>query len=239
MQMLMSRMRAAMQKYNMVNDGDVIGVGVSGGKDSLALLYALSEMRRFYPADYQVKALTIDPQFNNMPTDYSAIERLCEKINVPYIIKRTSLANVIFEQRGEKNPCSLCARMRRGMLHDMAKENGCNKIALGHHLDDAVVTFYMNLLRGGHIGSFSPVSYLSRKDLYMIRPMVFAYEKEVERAVRRVNLPVVKSVCPVDGITERQRIKDLIDDLAKDQGYDSLYEKTLGALQRAKIDGWG
>ena len=239
MQMLMSHMRAAMQRYRMIEQGDVVAVGVSGGKDSLALLYALSELRRFYPIPYTVKAITLDMQFNDTPADYSKIERLCEQLEVEYIIKRTRLASVIFDQRGEKNPCSLCAKMRRGMLHDAAKEAGCNKIALGHHLDDAVVTFYMNLLNGGKIGCFSPKSYLSRKDLTLIRPMVFAYERDVAKAARRLNLPVAKSKCPADGVTERQRVKELIDRLEKESGYSSLYQKTLGALQRAKIDGWG
>ena len=239
MQMLMSRIRAAVQKYDMIDDGDRIAVGVSGGKDSLALLYALSEMRRCYPKKYELVAITIDPQFNNTPCDYSQIERLCEKLGIEYAVKRTQLADVIFVQRKEKNPCSLCAKMRRGLLHDAAKEAGCNKVALGHHLDDAVVTFYLNLLQGGRIGCFSPVSYLSNKDLTMIRPMVFAYEKEVVRAANKVGLPVVKSSCPADGVTERQRVKELLDRLQKESGYDSLYQKTIGAMQRAAIDGWG
>ena len=239
MQMLMSRMRAAMQKYRMVEPGDRIAVGVSGGKDSLAMLCALSEMRRFYPIPYSVTAVTVDPQFGNRPGDWSEIEALCERLSVPYVIRRTELAHVIFEERKEKNPCSLCATMRRGMLHDAAKEAGCNKLALGHHLDDAVVTFYMNLLDGGHIGCFSPVSYLSRKDLTVIRPMIFAYEREVERAARKQNLPVIPSTCPADGVTERQRVKELLDRLQKESGYASLYSKTLGAMQRAALDGWG
>ncbi len=239
MQMLMSHMRAAMQRYRMIEPNDVIAVGVSGGKDSLALLVALCNMRRFYPIPFTVKAITLDMQFGGQPTDYSPIERLCDELGIEYIIKRTSLASVIFDERKEKNPCSLCAKMRRGMLHDTAKELGCNKLALGHHLDDAVVTFYMNLLDGGKIGCFAPVSYLSRKDLYLIRPMVFAYEKDVVKVANRLKLPVVKSCCPADGVTERQRVKELIDSLEKENGYSSLYQKTLGALQRAGIDGWG
>ncbi len=238
MQILMSRMRAAMQKYNMLSDADRVAVGVSGGKDSLALLYALCEMRRFYPVNYSVLAVTVDMQFGGKPTDYTQIEQLCQRLGVEYVIKRTELAEVIFEQRKEKNPCSLCAKMRRGMLHDAAKEAGCNKIALGHHLDDAVVTFYMNLLSGGKIGCFSPKSYLSRKDLTLIRPMVFAYEREVERVAKRIALPVIKSACPVDEQTERHRVKQLLDSLEKQNGYSSLYQKTIGALQRAGIDGW-
>jgi len=238
MQMLMSHIRAALQRYNMIEAGDKIAVGVSGGKDSLALLYALSEMRRFYPVPYELVAITLDMQFGGKPADFSKIEALCDKLGVEYIIRPTQLAKVIFEDRKEKNPCSLCAKMRRGMLHDAAKEAGCNKLALGHHLDDAVVTFYMNLLDGGKIGCFRPVSYLSRKDLTLIRPMVFAYERDVAKAARKLDLPVTKSLCSADGITERQRVKDLLNKLEKENGYSSLYQKTIGALQRGGIDGW-
>ena len=238
MQMLMSHIRAAMQRYNMIEAGDKIAVGVSGGKDSLALLYALSEMRRFYPVPYTVVAITLDMQFGGKPADWSGIQALCDKLGVEYIVRPTQLAKVIFEDRKEKNPCSLCAKMRRGILHDAAKEAGCNKLALGHHLDDAVVTFYMNLLDGGKIGCFRPVSYLSRKDLTLIRPMVFAYERDVAKAARKLDLPVVKSACTADGITERQKVKDLLNKLEKESGYSSLYQKTIGALQRGGIDGW-
>ncbi len=238
MQMLMSHIRAALQRYNMIEAGDKIAVGVSGGKDSLALLYALSEMRRFYPVPYELVAITLDMQFEGKPADFSKIQALCDQLGVEYIIRPTQLAKVIFEDRKEKNPCSLCAKMRRGMLHDAAKEAGCNKLALGHHLDDAVVTFYMNLLDGGKIGCFRPVSYLSRKDLTLIRPMVFAYERDVAKAARKLDLPVSKSFCKADGITERQRVKDLLNKLEKENGYSSLYQKTIGALQRGGIDGW-
>ncbi len=238
MQMLMSHIRAALQRYKMIEAGDKIAVGVSGGKDSLALLYALSEMRRFYPVPYELVAITLDMQFEGKPADFSKIQALCDQLDVEYIIRPTQLAKVIFEDRKEKNPCSLCAKMRRGMLHDAAKEAGCNKLALGHHLDDAVVTFYMNLLDGGKIGCFRPVSYLSRKDLTLIRPMVFAYERDVAKAARKLDLPVTKSLCKADGITERQRVKDLLNRLEKENGYSSLYKKTIGALQRGGIDGW-
>lgn len=236
MQMLMSRMRAAMQKYDMILPGDKIAVGVSGGKDSVALLYALSQMRRFYPAEFDVAAITLDPCFGGVPADYSAIEKLCGEIGVEYIIRRTQLWELIFEVRKEENPCSLCARMRRGILHDEAKKAGCNKIALGHHLDDAVETFYMNLLKGGNIGCFSPVTYLSRRDITLIRPMIYADESEVAGAAKHEGLPVVKSKCPVDGATERQRTKELVKVLEKEYG--AIREKTVGALERAGVDGW-
>ena len=236
MQMLMSRMRAAMQKYDMILPGDKIAVGVSGGKDSVALLYALSQMRRFYPAEFDVAAITLDPCFGGVPADYSAIEKLCGEMGVEYIIRRTQLWELIFEVRKEENPCSLCARMRRGILHDEAKKAGCNKIALGHHLDDAVETFYMNLLKGGNIGCFSPVTYLSRRDITLIRPMIYADESEVAGAAKHEGLPVVKSKCPVDGATERQRTKELVKVLEKE--YRAIREKTVGALERAGVDGW-
>ena len=236
MQMLMSRMRAAMERYDMIAPGDRVAVGVSGGKDSLALLKGLAELRRFYPAPFEVVALTADPGFFGKEADYSAVQALCDELGVEYIIRRTELYHVIFETRKESNPCSLCARMRRGILHDMTKAAGCEKLALGHHMDDAAETFMMNLLSGGTIGSFRPVTYLSRKDLTVIRPMIFATEKEVASAARRENLPVVKSPCPMDKTSERQKVKELIAALEKD--YPNLQGKITGAMQRGNISGW-
>lgn len=235
MQRLMSLMRSAMEKYHMIEEGDRIAVCVSGGKDSVALLYALSQMRRFYPIPFSIEALTLEMGFPDSP-DFSPIAALCEKLEVPYTLKPTKIGQIVFDVRQEENPCSLCARMRRGALHDAAKALGCNKIALGHHLDDAAETFYMNLLLGGRIGCFSPVSYLSNKQLYMIRPMALAFERDVSRAAARLSLPVVKNSCPADGNTKRQEIKQLVRTLEKD--YDRLRIKTIGALQRAGIDGW-
>lgn len=236
MQNLMSRMRAAMEKYNMIEEGDVVAVGVSGGKDSLALLYALAEMRRFYPVKYEVTAITADMTFFGEKTDFSEITALCESLNVRHIIRETELYHIIFETRKEKNPCSLCARMRRGILHDMTKETGCTKLALGHHMDDAAETFMMNLLSGGRIESFRPVTYLSRKDLTMIRPMILATEKEVLSAARKMNLPTVESPCPMDKTSNRNEMKELLSELEKK--YPSLKEKIIGGLQKADLNGW-
>lgn len=236
MQKIMSLMRSAAERYNMIRDGDKIAVGVSGGKDSVALLCCLSEMRRFYPQKYELVAVTLDPCFGGKACDYSALQELCRRLNVPYYIRRTQLGKIIFEDRRESNPCSLCARMRRGMLHDFAKAQGCNKIALGHHEDDAAETFLMNLLHGGKIGSFSPVSYLSRKDLTMIRPMVFVKEASIDAAVKRLGLPIVKSACPADGFTQREQTKRLLKEL--DREYGQLNRKIIGALQRGGIDRW-
>lgn len=236
MQKLMSKMRSCMEKYNMVEPGDRIAVAVSGGKDSVALLYALCEMRRFYPVPYSLCAITIDPCFNGLPGDYEPIAALCRQLDVPYVIKATELWRIIFEVRKESNPCSLCARMRRGALHDTAIANGCNKVALGHHMDDAVETFFMNLLQTGQLGSFPPVHYMSRKNIYLIRPMVFAEESQIIGAVRRCGLPVVKSECPADGCTNRESTKQLIKTLGK--AYPNLKEKVIGAMQRSGFNGW-
>lgn len=236
MQKLMSRMRAAMEKYNMIEDGDRIAVGLSGGKDSVALLVALAEMRRFYPKKYELVAITADMRFDNSDTDYSALEKLCEQLNVPYVVKRTQLADIVFNIRKESNPCSLCAKMRRGILHDIAIENSCNKIALGHHMDDAVETFFMNLLKGGNIECFCPVTYLSRKNLYMIRPMILATEAVVAGAVKQNNLQVVKSKCPMDHTSEREKTKELVKNLNRE--YPQLREKVIGALQRKGLSNW-
>lgn len=236
MKKLLSLTRAAVDKYNMIEAGDKIAVGVSGGKDSLALLYALAKLRDFYPKPFSLVAITLDYQFNGIAEDYTAIEALCKKLQVEYIVRRTNLWEVIFKTRKEKNPCSLCAKMRRGLLHDTAVANGCNKVALGHHLDDAAETFLMNLLNGGKIGCFSPVSYLSNKKLYLIRPLIFAYEKDVAAAARRANLPVVKSRCPMDKVSNRQNMKELLKALEKDNP--AVRKKIIGALERSHIDNW-
>ncbi len=236
MQKLLGYMRSAVQDYNMIEEGDCIAVGLSGGKDSTALLVGLAKLRDFYPKHFNIIAITLDMRFHDKDTDYSALEALCKELNVPYVIKRTHLAEVIFDLRRESNPCSLCARMRRGALHDTAKENGCNKIALGHHLDDVAETFIMNLFNGGTVDCFCPVTYLSRKDITVIRPLIYARESDCARVVRRQELPVVKSECPEDGATERQDVKEFLTSLEKKYG--DVRSKILGAMQRKHINGY-
>lgn len=236
MQKILGPMRAAVEKYHMIGEGDRIAVGVSGGKDSLVLLCALAALREFYPSRFEVAALTADPQFHGEPADYSQIQELCRQLGVPYHVRRTQLGRIIFEDRKEANPCSLCARMRRGILHNMSKEAGCNKLALGHHYDDAVETFFMNLFNSGSLDCFSPKSYLSRKELWLIRPLVFCGERQVAAAASRCHLPVVKSSCPADGSTSRQKTKELIARLEKD--YPDLKSKVMGAMERAGIAHW-
>lgn len=236
MQKLLSHMRAACQQYEMIKEGDRIAIGVSGGKDSIALLAGMANLRRFYPEKFDIVAITLDPRFGGVDADYSEIEKLCKELDVEYIIKRTQLAEVIFDIRKESNPCSLCARMRRGALHDAAIAANCNKIALGHHLDDVAETFIMNLFNGGSLDCFMPVTYLSRKDIYMIRPMIFARESDCARVVRREGLPIVKSNCPADGTTERQEVKEMLSALEKKYG--DVRSKILGAMQRKEINGY-
>ncbi len=236
MQKLLSYMRSACQQYEMIKEGDRIAVGVSGGKDSMALLAAMANLRIFYPEKFELVAITLDPRFGGEDGDYSAIEEFCKEREIEYIVKRTQLAEVIFDIRKESNPCSLCARMRRGALHDAAKAAGCNKIALGHHLDDVAETFIMNLFNGGTLDCFMPVTYLSRKDIYMIRPMIFARESDCARVVRKEGLPIVKSKCPADGTTERQEVKDFLNSLEKKYG--NVREKILGAMQRKGVNGY-
>ncbi len=184
-----------------------------------------------------VTAITLDPRFGGIDGDYSSVEEMCQRLGVDFILKRTHIGEIVFDVRQETNPCSLCARMRRGALHDAAKEAGCNKIALGHNYDDAVETFVMNLFNEGRLGCFSPKSYLSRKDITMIRPLVFAPEKEVRNAAKRSGLEVVKSKCPADGHTSREETKRFLAERNKaDKGFS---DRIFGAVRRAGLDGWG
>lgn len=236
MQRILGLSRKAIQMYDMIADGDRIAVGVSGGKDSLVLLQSLALLRRFIGIDYELVAISIDMGHENVRTDFSAIGKMCDALEVPYVVKPTEIGPIVFDMRQEKNPCSLCARMRRGSLHDAAKANGCNKLALGHHKDDAVETFFMNLFSEGRLGCFQPVTYLSRKDMTVIRPLVLASEGEISSAARRLELPIVKSKCPVDGHTNREKTKQYVRDMEhRDHGF---RDRIFGAMQRAHLDGF-
>ncbi len=231
---ILSFTRRAVDDYSMIEEGDRIGVGVSAGKDSLTLLYALAELRRFYPKRFELVAITVDMGFEGM--DFSPIDELCRELDVPYVVTETQIAKIIFDVRQEKNPCSLCAKMRRGALHDECKHQGCNKLALGHHFDDVVETFMLNLFFEGRLGSFSPVTYLSRKDLTMIRPLIYAQEKDVRYFVNRHPLPVIESTCPADKTTERESMKKLLSELERNNK--GLRHRIFGAMQKAGLDGY-
>lgn len=234
MKKVVSLTRRAIEDYNMIDEGDRIAVGVSGGKDSLVLLCALAELSRYYPKKFTVVALTLDMGYDS---DFSEIEKLCSELGVEYHIKKTNIWNVIFDIRHEKNPCSLCAKMRRGALTDFAIENGCRKIALGHHNDDALETFFLSLMYEGRIHCFSPVTHLDRRGVYQIRPMIYVRERDIRGAVRNRGIVTVKSKCPADGVTKRQEIKELIKRLEKEQP-PGLRKRLFRAIQGSAIDGW-
>ena len=219
----------------MICAGDKIAVGVSGGKDSLSLLYLLAALRRYYPVHYELQAVTIDMGLPGM--DFSPVAELCAKLDVPYQIKKTEIGPIIFEYRHEKNPCSMCAKMRRGALNDVLLELGCNKIALGHHFDDAVETFLMSLLYEGRISCFEPVTYLSRTGITQIRPMLYVGEQAITHFAEKYELPVVHNVCPADKHTKRQEVKELIVSLQAQ--YPDLKSKIFGAMQRQPLPNWG
>ena len=234
MKRMLSFVRRAVDDYNMIDEGDRIAVGISGGKDSLTLLEVLAEMRRFYPKKYEIVAITVDMGFEG--SDMSCVAEFCRRLHVEYRVVKTQIAKIIFDVRKEPNPCSLCAKMRRGSLHAEAQEAGCNKVALGHHFDDAVETFVMNLFFEGRLGCFSPVSYLSNRKITLIRPMLYATEKDVEYFTRRRSLPVVTSLCPEDKATERENIKQLLAKLEKENK--GLRHRLFHAMCHHGIDGF-
>ncbi len=234
MRRMLSFVRRAVDDYNMIENGDRIAVGVSGGKDSLVLLETLAEMRRFYPKHYEVVAITVDMGFEGM--DFSEIEEFCRRINVKYVVEKTDIAKIVFDIRKESNPCSLCAKLRRGSLHSAAQAENCNKVALGHHFDDAVETFMMNMFFEGRLGCFSPKSYLSNRKLGLIRPLLYATEKDVHYFINRRSLPIVKSLCPEDHATERENMKQLLTELEKNNK--GLKHRIFNAMCKGEIDGF-
>ena len=237
MQKILGYVRKAVQQYDLIQTGDHIAVAVSGGKDSLVLLKALAEYRRFSPAKYDLTAITIDPRFNGTETDYSAVQTLCHDLRVPYIIEPTDIAKIVFDVRKEQNPCSLCAKLRRGALHGCAKAHGCNKLALGHNNDDVIETFIMNLFQTGSISCFSPKSYLPDRDITVIRPLCLVPEKQVISAAKRHSLPIVTSSCPADKHTKRQETKEWLTSMERsDKGFKL---RIFGAMCRGNVSGWG
>ncbi len=232
---ILSYTRRAIDDYRMIEPGDRVAVGVSAGKDSLTLLCALAELRRFYPIPFTLQAITVDMGFPS-GTDLEPIRALCRELEVPYTVIPTDIYKVVFEVRRESSPCSLCAKMRRGALHNAAKELGCNVVALGHHYDDAVETFMLNLFFEGRIGCFSPVSYLTRTELRLIRPMVYLPEKDIRYFAGKAELPVVKSACPADGNTQREEMKQLLGRL--DREHKGLRYRIFGAMQRGEVSGF-
>lgn len=226
--------RRCIEDYKMIEDGETIAVGLSGGKDSLALLCALANLKRYYPKRFELHAVTLGMGFEGM--DFAPVKTLCETLNIPYKLHETQLGKVIFEERKEKNPCALCAKMRRGALNDLCVNLGISKLALAHHYDDAVETFLLSLFYEGRISCFQPVTYMSRTGVTQIRPLLYVGEATVKSLADRYRLPVVHNPCPMNGRSKREEVKTLIGTLSAQ--YPDLKSKVFGAMQRLPLDGW-
>lgn len=234
LQQLYSFVRRALDDYEMIDEGDKIAVGISGGKDSLTLLYALAGMRRFYPKHYEIEAVTVDLGFDGF--DLSAIEALCRELDIHYTIVKTEIAKIVFQDRKETNPCSLCAKMRKGALNEAIKALGCNKVAYAHHKDDVVETMLLSLIFEGRFHSFSPRTYLDRMDLTVIRPLMYVSEADVIGFRNLYQLPVAKSPCPADGYTKREYAKELLKSLNEE--HPGTKERMFHAILEGNINGW-
>lgn len=234
LQQLLSYTRKAIDDYHMIEEGDCIAIGISGGKDSLTLLYSLHGLMHFYPKRFTIHAVTVDLGFENLNLD--KIQKLCDSLNVPYTIVKTDIAKIIFEDRKESNPCSLCAKMRKGALNEAIKQAGCNKVAYAHHKDDVVETMLMSLIFEGRFHTFSPVTYLDRMDLTVIRPLMYMNEMDVIGFVKKNELPVVKSPCPADGHTKREYVKLLLKQLTQENP--GVKERMFTAIQTGRLEGW-
>ena len=234
MQRMLSYIRKAVDDYNMISDGDKIAVGLSGGKDSITLLMGLKALQRFYEKKFELIAVSVNPGFDFF--DSNLLQNICNEIGVQYIEEKSHIKEIVFDIRKEKNPCSLCANLRRGILNSIAIRENCNKIALGHNEDDVLETFFLNLLYGGSIGTFAPVSYMDRTEITLIRPLIYAPEKSIKTFVKKNNIVVMNKCCTMDGVSKREDIKNIIYNLQKD--IPNVKTNIFGAIKRSDIKGW-
>ena len=234
MQRMLSYIRKAVDDYNMIEDGDKIAVGLSGGKDSITLLMGLKALQRFYSKKFELIAISINPGFDFFDTNF--LQNLCKEIDVPYIEEESHIKEIVFDIRKEKNPCSLCANLRRGILNSTAIREGCNKIALGHNEDDVLETFFLNLLYGGSINTFAPTSYMDRSQITLIRPLIYAPEKSIKTFIKKNNIQTMSKCCPMDGVSKREDMKELIGKLQKE--IPTVKTNIYGAIKRSNIKGW-
>jgi len=233
MQKILSHMRKAIEEYNMIEENDKIAICLSGGKDSITMLHAFKALQRFYPKKFEIIAISIDPGFEFFDT--KLLENICKQLDIPLYIEKSNAKEIVFDIRKEKNPCSLCANLRRGIINSIAIREGCNKISLGHNQDDVLETFLLNLLYTGNIGTFAPVSYMDRSKITLIRPLIYTPEKETKRFIRKNGLEVMPKVCPMDGTSKREDMKQLIFTLTK--SIPMIRANLFGAIQR-NIEGW-
>lgn len=234
MQKILGYMRKAIDEFNMIEDGDKIAVAVSGGKDSSAMLLGLKNLQRFYPKKFDIIAVTINPEFEFF--DSKLIEDFCKSIDVPFFEELSHSKEIVFDIRKEKNPCSLCANLRRGALNTVAIREGCNKISLGHNEEDVLETFLLNLFYTGSIHTFAPMSYMDRSKITLIRPMIYTPEKYLKNFVKKSHIDVMPKACPMDGVSRREDMKNLIKYFQKDLPH--IRSNLYGAIKRAGIDGW-
>lgn len=234
MQKILGYMRKAIEDYNMIEDGDKIAVGLSGGKDSTTLLLGLKNLQRFYPKKFEILAVTINPGFAKF--DVTFLANLCNDLNINFIEEESHIKEIVFDIKKEKNPCSLCANLRRGILNSVAIREGCNKIALGHNEDDVLETFFLNLLYGGSINTFAPTSYMDRSKITLIRPLIYSPEKYIKNFIKRNSITIMPKVCPIDGASKREDMKKLILDFQKD--IPTIRANLFGAIKRSNIRGW-
>lgn len=234
MQRMLSYIRKAIDDYSMIEDGDKIAVGLSGGKDSITLLMGLKALQRFYDKKFDLLAISVNPGFDFFNSEF--LQATCDRIGVQYVEEKTHIKEIVFDIRKEKNPCSLCANLRRGILNSVAIREGCNKIALGHNEDDVLETFFLNLLYGGSIGTFAPKSYMDRSGITLIRPLIYAPEKSIKTFVKKNNIELMPKCCPMDGVSKREDMKNLIHELQKD--IPMVKTNIYGAIKRSNIKGW-
>lgn len=234
MQKVLSYLRKAIEDYHMIKDGDKIAVALSGGKDSITLLMGLKALQRFYPEHFELIAISINPGFEFFNTSF--LENICKSLDIPFFCEESHIKEIVFDIRKEKNPCSLCANLRRGILNSVAIRENCNKIALGHNEDDVLETFLLNLFYGGTISTFAPISYMDRSDITLIRPLIYAPEKEIRHFVKKEKIEVMPKSCPMDGISKREDMKQMIKNLQFDIPH--VRANLYGAIKRSHIKGW-
>lgn len=234
MQKILGYMRKAIRAYDMIQDGDKIAVCLSGGKDSITMLMGLKQLQTYFDKDFEIIAVSVNPGFEFFDCDF--LQKVCDDIGVPLIIENSDIKQIVFDIREEKRPCSLCANIRRGILNSVAVREGCNKIALGHNEDDALETFLMNLLLTGSFSTFGPTSYMDRSKITVIRPLIYTPEKEIRKFVKRENIKVMPKACPMDGVSKREYMKNLLNDLNKD--IPMCRANLLGVIKRNHLKGW-
>lgn len=234
MQKILSKMRKAIEDYEMIQEGDKIAVALSGGKDSVTLLYALKNLQIFYPKKFELIAITVNPGFDGF--DAKILEKIADEAKVELVIAPSDIKAIVFDVRKEKNPCSLCANLRRGILNSVAKEHGCNKIALGHNEDDVIETFLLNMIYAGKLSTLAPLSYMDRSDMTLIRPLIYTPEKYMKSFIKRNNIQIMPKVCPMDGKSKREYALELLRNIEIE--YKHSRANIIGAIKRANINGW-